>query len=343
MFLVMARNVNEALPLGLSQLAHFGVPVHTRAGAARTLPRPLTTHYLQPTERVLFDATRDANPFFHLMEAIWMFAGRRDVAWIATFLPRFADFSDDGGVFHGAYGWRWRRHFGRDQLELLRKELTVSPGSRRAVLGMWDPTVDLFQESRDIPCNLSVKFATDPHTGALNAIVFNRSNDAVLGAYGANAVHFSFLHELLATALGRRVGWLEQVSGDFHVYDREWAKLNPTQDPYFPSAPLACPYELGEVQPLPLVGPGETYTDFERDTQHFLAVPTARDIAAPDFFRTAWFPTVAWPMRQSYLAYAAGDLSEALATAETVAASDWRRAAREWLQRRLARRQRAGA
>jgi hypothetical protein len=41
---------------------------------------PVVTCYSAPTQRVLFSPMRDANPFFHLMEALWMLAGRDDVA-----------------------------------------------------------------------------------------------------------------------------------------------------------------------------------------------------------------------------------------------------------------------
>jgi hypothetical protein len=61
-------------------------------------------------ERVLFDSVRDANPFFHFMEALWILAGRSDVEWLAQWLPSIADYSDDGVSFHGAYGMRLNTH-----------------------------------------------------------------------------------------------------------------------------------------------------------------------------------------------------------------------------------------
>src|SRR4051812_45937933 len=69
---------------------------------------PLTITYTSPTERVLFNAARDCNPFALLYESLWMLAGRNDVAPLAHYTRRFAEFSDDGKVLNDAYGYRWR-------------------------------------------------------------------------------------------------------------------------------------------------------------------------------------------------------------------------------------------
>src|SRR5258708_2083148 len=82
---------------------------------------------------------RDANPFFHVMETLWMLAGRNDLPWLVRFNKRFASYSDDGGATQpGAYGYRWRNYFGHDQLMDIILELKQNPDSRRVVLAMWD-------------------------------------------------------------------------------------------------------------------------------------------------------------------------------------------------------------
>jgi len=101
-------------------------------------PEPVTTTYLRPTERVLFHAGRDANPIFHLMEAIWMLAGRNDVAFLEQFNRTIGQYSDNGEVFNAAYGHRWRKHFGHDQLIEVINLLRKDPKSRQAVIQMWD-------------------------------------------------------------------------------------------------------------------------------------------------------------------------------------------------------------
>src|SRR5215510_3212831 len=144
MKVIHARNVNDAIVRGAQLLKEGGRPQPSRAGGTIEYPEPVCTVYERPLERVLFDAVRDANPFFHLMEALWMLAGRRDVGWLARFNQRMATYSDDGVVFNAAYGYRWRNQFqlktgdGGDQLSAIVKLLRADPDSRRAVLQIWD-------------------------------------------------------------------------------------------------------------------------------------------------------------------------------------------------------------
>jgi hypothetical protein len=117
-------------------------------------------------------------------------------------------------------------------------ELKQNPDSRRVVLAMWDggsradwtlqtaePSFRAEQPgdfyaaisgSNDVPCNTHAYF--DTVDGKLNMTVCCRSNDIIWGAYGANAVHFSFLLEFLATASGIPMGVYRQFSNNFHIY-----------------------------------------------------------------------------------------------------------------------------
>lgn len=142
----------------------------SRNGPVLKIDEPVTVTYERPTERVLFNGARDANPFFHLYEALWMLAGRRDVAPLAYYNSAIASIaSDDGVTFNGAYGYRWRAAAGKpslytdggdpkrpnalrgyvrpgvDQLRVLVEHLKVEPESRRAVLQMWNIEDDLLK------------------------------------------------------------------------------------------------------------------------------------------------------------------------------------------------------
>lgn len=134
----------------------------SRNGNVLMIEEPVTVTYSHPRERVLFNTARDANPFFHLMESLWMLAGRNDVAPLSYYNSKIADFSDDGKTFNGAYGYRWRHVDGPltvvdtgigefeetpdiDQLDLLVNHLKADPASRRAVLQMWNVEDDLLK------------------------------------------------------------------------------------------------------------------------------------------------------------------------------------------------------
>jgi thymidylate synthase len=160
MRVIEARNVCEALPAGLQLLLRCGVREASRAGPVLVAPWPVTTVYERPQERVLYSAVRDANPFFHLMESLWMLAGRDDAAFlnrfVANFGERFAESAsgkpnDENGSVHGAYGHRWRRALGYDQLDYVVGKLRADPSSRQCVVQMWDAMPQFEQGSHDYP------------------------------------------------------------------------------------------------------------------------------------------------------------------------------------------------
>jgi hypothetical protein len=91
---------------------------------------PVVTCYSAPTQRVLFSPMRDANPFFHFMEALWMLAGRDDVASRYASTARSASSAMTASAIWGAYGSRWRKWFGHDQLDLIIRR--VAQLTRRA-------------------------------------------------------------------------------------------------------------------------------------------------------------------------------------------------------------------
>jgi len=194
MHVIRIRNVHDALPAGLRYLAEVGQPLATRGGEAITAPEPVCTVYEEPCERVLFWPERDANPYFHFFEALWLLAGRRDVAFPAMFAKNMLNYSDDGQTLHGAYGHRWRVHWGHDQLDRVIDLLTAAPDSRRAVVAMWDPTSDQrsTETGKDLPCNTQLYFksrlgrAGEPNR--LEVMVTCRSNDIIWGCLAGDTL-----------------------------------------------------------------------------------------------------------------------------------------------------------
>jgi hypothetical protein len=326
MLTVRARNVNDAYARTMQLVKQYEAYRRpSRVGDVIKLPEPLAIRYERPRERVLFDVQRDANPFFHFMEAMWMLLGRNDVSWISQYTKQLAQFSDDGKTFHGAYGYRWRNHFDVDQLDMLINHLQNDPGSRRAILQMWDVQEDLGTISKDIPCNLMAKFEIED--GLLNMTVFNRSNDLILGALGANVVHFSFLQEFIADALDCGMGWYEQISANAHVYVSEWDKRGFLREKFI-SAPLPDPYEQGIVYPL------------GRDMLHDCNAETfLRDLAlfAHDPFTEVecdYVTNVVQPLALAYEEYRRRNFILAYEELHECHALDWKLNCQQWLARR---------
>ncbi len=332
MIVIKARNAHEALPEGLRLLRERGLRRESRNGTVLVAPEPVTTLYHRPEERVVFWPDRDCNPFFHLMESLWMLHGRNDVEFLTRFVGRMSDYSDDGETFHGAYGYRWRQHFQSiDQLPLIIKELKNNPDSRRCVLQMWDARVDLGRRGKDLPCNTQVFFSRRGD-GALDMTVCNRSNDIIWGAYGANAVHFSILQEYIARFIGCPIGSYWQTSNNYHAY----------LETYEPLAPLAdqarCIYS-NRRNPYEHIRPFSIKTvsnaEWELDLDTFMNYPNS------DKFHDVFFSRVVRPMYCAHEAWKdrKKEPEERFALATEIlqqcVAEDWRIAAEGWLERRL--------
>jgi len=340
MILIKAKNVSEAMLIGLESLHQRGVNRDSRNGPVKVFSEPVSTEYMYPDQRVMFFEERDCNPFFHFMESLWMISGRNDVEFPATYSSNIANYSDDGVTFHGAYGYRWRNHFQEreythdgisreigviDQLATIAELLTKNQDDRRIVLQMWDTEADLGLDGKDFPCNLIATFRINPY-GKLDMTVFNRSNDMIWGAYGANAVHFSMLQEVMAAWVGVPLGSYHQISTNFHGYKSTLDK----HDGIRSHTPGHDPYSLGEVESFPIVN--TPINDWFQDLQMFM------DEGPIIGLRDPFFKKVAVPMHQAWEAWKDrenGDYAEnALNHADNISATDWRRACMEWLERR---------
>lgn len=227
-------DVNEALPRLLTSLLHAGDEVGSRDGRTMELTHVGIT-LEQPWKRELLLPERKASIAAQVAETMWVLAGRSDVGWLSNYLPRAAQFSDDGQVWRAGYGPRLRSWWNLppgtrvavdqpvDQLAYVYNTLKASPSSRQAVASIWDPVVDT-QPGKDIPCNDWLSFSS--RLGKLDLHVAVRSNDAMWGWSGINTFEWSALLEVMAGLLGLGVGKLHFSVTSFHLYERHWAKAS---------------------------------------------------------------------------------------------------------------------
>ncbi len=329
MKVVNATNVNEAYHIMIRDALARNTNKNWRIIAPRQgkttfeYRSPVTTVYTRPRERAMFNFVRDANPFFHVMEALWMLAGRADVEFLSQFNSNIHKFSDDGKYFHGAYGERLRRPV--DQLDAIIKHLSHHPDSRRAVAAMWDPVKDLNADRLDIPCNTHIYFKIrDAH---LDMTVCCRSNDMIWGCYGANYVHFSFFQEYVARGIGIGMGEYRHVSDSFHIYED-----NPSWQKHVELKTIANSDEYMKGQPMyitPLIdGTDRATFDFElreiffSDSWHFHE------------YRNIFLGAVAVPMRKAWFCYKANLHADAVRKVDQIDSTDWRLACQQWINRR---------
>jgi thymidylate synthase len=322
MHVVRGDNVNTVWIDGLWRLKTNGYGESTRNGKAIVLDSPMTSIYEKPWERVLFHPERNANPFFHLMEALWMIAGSNRVEFLEQFNPRMREFAEQDGVIHGAYGYRWRWMFKTDQLSAAVMALRKNPESRQVVLAMWNPIHDLLAQKKDIPCNTHIYFRG--REGVLEMTVCCRSNDAVWGAYGANVVHFSILHELIANATGLQQGRMYQISNNFHIYERHWKFL---EKPLVLGNHYAKPY-AGERPKLtiPLCTVYEDWTEFREDCVELIN-------GHPNSFHTKFFKLVVAPALEVWRYHKREEYDFARTAMHQMSECDWKIAMQEWIQR----------
>ena len=314
-----AFNVNDAFSEMIWKMRIFGVSEDSRNGHVRTIPQPFGLTILRPWQRVLFDPVRQANPFFHVMEFIWMMAGSRKVEWIAQFNSRMHDYADDG-IIKGAYGYRWANQWGMNQIGDVVGMLEKDPTTRRAVLAMWDPDADLFSDSKDIPCNTHIYFRI--YDGELCMTVCNRSNDLIWGMLGANAVHMTMLHELVARSLETSIGRYHVLTNNLHVYTDL-----PNYEELMTPRPIYDPYSTAGLEAKPLLRGAETLDNFIEDACRAIY----SDEGFNQSFVTDWFNTVAHPM---YFGYMERKLKEGdgVRYFRNIEAPDWKRAAILWTE-----------
>lgn len=337
MIVLNARNVNNALDQGIQLIKNIGEPVDSRAGMTLEIPTPVTTVYHKPWERVLISKVRDANPFFHLMEAMWILAGREDVKFLTEFNKRMVDYSDDGEVFNAPYGYRLRNgncNANLDQLAEVIKLLKRDPNSRQAICQIWDED-DLVHTTKDKACNMSIVFRI--RNGKLCMTVYNRSNDMIWGAYGANAVQFSIIQEYVAAHLGLPMGEYTQVTNSYHIYTdgaagAVWDRI---KDNYIPNHGYVEDDD-GLVKNMILMSQ-EDMPAFERDIRHFFKVYDEfgiEELTEIRYWESKYFNKLVMPVLCIYRIYRDYGKEHALNYSNAILADDWREACEDWLNNR---------
>src|SRR3974390_1532437 len=158
MHVIKATNIRDALVQAIGYLHQSGVYEETRIGRALTAQEPVAIHYSNPKQHVLLNPVRDANPFFHLMEAMWMLAGRQDAAFLGYYIKDFSKLYGKNGIVMDAYGQRWLYGAGYDQLTEIVNQLRKEPNTRQCVLQMWGAGRDDLRAVSSKPCNLVATF-----------------------------------------------------------------------------------------------------------------------------------------------------------------------------------------
>lgn len=157
-----------------------------------------------------------------IAEQIWFISGtRKPEIFLRNYTKIWDDFTNPGDVVTVAYGYRWRRHFGRDQLGSLISLLEKDKSSRHGVVVTWDPSSDGLGgvSKSNIPCPYT--FTVNIIGGRLNLLNVVRSNDMILG-FPHDVAGFALLQSILAQKLNVKPGVYTHVISNAHIYDTHY-------------------------------------------------------------------------------------------------------------------------
>lgn len=212
--------------------------VNRRTGAAISLIPSGHTLTIRSGPSLPLIGLRRTYPRTAAAEVEWFVSGERNLRMLHRFgvhiWDQFAESNlscDDWLKARGAsklevssaYGYRWRRHFGRDQLREAVETLREDPTSRRAAVFAWDPALEDMRRSQlAVPCPVGFSlFSSMPRGGSareLHSTLWIRSSDVFVGL-PYDVMGHAMLMGLIASELGMRPGWLSVSLAYPHLYD----------------------------------------------------------------------------------------------------------------------------
>ena len=161
---------------------------------------------------------RGTVPGIGAVEACQLLAGVTIPDLVISVGPQFANYAEDNGLFHGAYGPRTA-----GQYDMIIDRLMQDPDTRQAVVTIWNPQLDLQERKRDYPCTILHQFRI--RDNKLNMSVYMRSNDVWLGA-AYDFFQFTRVQIAMASVLGIEPGTYNHHVGSLHIYEQHYASAD---------------------------------------------------------------------------------------------------------------------
>lgn len=189
----------------------------------RTIPHPVHIQLSMHDGKLPVAGNRAYYPGVAAAEAAWQTLGTTDPQFIMGHAPKlWGKFLDQHGRLPTAYGYRWAKEFGRDQIAMAISALHVDPSNRQIWVQAWDPRCDGLGEPNqplNIPCPIG--FSLTVTEGCLNMAVFIRSSDVFVGL-PYDVMAYALTLDMLATELDRAPGFLTFTLAHAHLYETHW-------------------------------------------------------------------------------------------------------------------------
>lgn len=217
--IIRVDTIGDGYPVVARKVLHGGDEVSPRGKKTRELLDVVIVADT-PLDAAPTGWGRQLNPAIGIAEAMQLIGGVTHPELMVNISSNFADFIEDDGQFHGAYGPRLRRN---EQVLNVIQKLNNDRDSRQAVMTLWDPSLDNAKNKRDFPCTISLVFMI--RRNRLNLHVTMRSNDVWWGLT-YDAFQFTQLQLAVAGVLGIVPGEYRHHAISLHAYERDWSKID---------------------------------------------------------------------------------------------------------------------
>jgi len=224
---IHARTISSAYPLLIEAIMSAGREVLDERGSLTKELLNVQVHIIEPLKDPIPEGYRPEG---------WIKSDKelREYMekYVATYFTKksVVEYEDGKIILKEAdvsytYGDRLTNYYGIDQLEIavkaIKKAIRENRQTRRLVLSLVDPKVDLSEDSEkmEIPCFTQYWIYNRRENGkwVLHATMFLRSHDA-LRAFPANSYAGAKILEYLAKRTSCEVGTLTMFFGSCHIY-----------------------------------------------------------------------------------------------------------------------------
>jgi thymidylate synthase len=216
-------NINNFYQSLVSEIIEKGVEEMNERTGYKTKIVSCVNATFEPAEGFPLLTLRKIPLKLFIAEMIWYLQGVQELDFFQQYSRIWDDFMDEGNIAESGYGYRWRNHFGRDQISSLVAMLEREPSSRQGVVITWDAKKDGLDSApiKNVPC--VPMWVANVIGGKLNLHFTFRSNDIMLGM-PHDIAGFAILQAILAQKLGLEVGKLHYSGIHCHIYENHYAQ-----------------------------------------------------------------------------------------------------------------------
>ena len=167
--------------------------------------------------------SRKMFPVTAFAELCWTLSGEKKLNWLQQYTKMWDEFKNEDNEIEAAYGYRWRRMFGRDQLLQGIEALKNDPSDRQIFISAWDNSQDGLGNrwTSNVPCPAC--FCLNIIRNKVNLTLFIRSSDTIVGL-PYDMLMYSLLlivitHELRKAGLNVGYGRINAMLSHAHIYE----------------------------------------------------------------------------------------------------------------------------